>query len=605
MTSKTAMPGLALLATLLTASAGCDTLLGGGYAVGADDGPLAPRDSGGPPVDARAPSDAAIEAQADAEGGTADACATDPQTKSQFESACGGNATCAPFDNTARNTLCGTSGVDCPRVPAPDAGSTDGGIVDAGTSEAGALDASPLDAPAGDDATDGDATSDDGGASDLDATTGDAETGSHADGGPTYPSCFSLTHGPMGGSLPTPIVYATGSTAIQPYVARVAQVLESLSIGSVVYLGAGSCFGINAMTDPADYPLRRVGATATFYDPALDVNGNVQTGTCAIDDPARLADVGISDVFPTTCDPDLASQGGLPNNLHDFFGPVQVMELIVPATSTQTSISAEAAYMVWGYGSASGVAPWTDESFLLQRSSTSGTQNMIGAAIGLSPAQWHGVKNATSSAILGAIENIVAMRAVDGGPASDPMAAEKAMGILASDVADNNRQVLRPLAFQDVGQACGWYPDSTPSSFDKTNVRDGRYPIWGPSHFVVYADSNGNPTNAAAKSLIDALSGTNAQILPTLDIVQFYAKSHIIPTCAMHVTRTSDGHDYAPYSPPISCSCYYDRASTGQTTCVPCKSDSDCKNAPQGATTCVNIFGLPPVGYCEQPGSPH
>jgi ABC-type phosphate transport system substrate-binding protein len=600
MTSKTAMPGLALLATMVAVAAGCDTLLGGGYSIASNDGALAPRDSGTAP-DAPGAADGAADARADAGGDAADGCSANPQTKSQFESACGGNAMCAPFDNAARNTLCGDGGVDCPRVPQPDGGSADAAVADAGSSEAGAHDAGALEGGPEDASDEGDGDANE----DVDATASDAGSGTHGDAGDAgsgYPSCFSLTHGPMGGALPAPIVYATGSTAIQPYVARVAQVLESLSIASVVYLGAGSCLGVDAMIDPTHYPLRKLGATATVYDPALDMNGNVQTGTCAVDDPGRLADVGISDVFPTTCDPELASQGGLPNNLHDFFGPVQVMELVVPTTSMQKSISAEAAYMVWGYGSASGVAPWTDESFLLQRSSTSGTQNMIGASIGLNPAQWHGVKNATSSAILAAIENIVAMRAIDGGPGGDPTATEKTMGILASDVADNNRQVLRALAFQDVGQKCGFYPDSTQSAFDKANVRDGRYPIWGPSHFVVYADANGNPTNAAAKTLIDALSGTSAQVLATLDIVQFYAKSHIIPTCAMHVTRSSDGHDYEPYSPPISCSCYYDLQTTGQTTCVPCNSDSDCKSAPGGATTCVNVFGMPPVGYCEQPG---
>jgi hypothetical protein len=280
------------------------------------------------------------------------------------------------------------------------------------------------------------------------------------------------------------------------------------------------------------------------------------------------------------------------------------MEFVVPAASSQTTISAEAAYMVWGYGSASGVSPWTDENFLLQRSATSGTQNMIGATIGLNPALWHGIKNGTSTSVLSAIQNVAAMRAIDGGPGSDPQAVEKTMGILASDVADTNRQSLHPLAFQDVGQTCGWYPDSHADAFDKTNVRDGRYPIWGPSHLIVYADPNGNPTNASAKTLTQAMSGAYAPVNATLDVVQFYAKSHVIPTCAMHVTRSSDGHDYAPYSPPISCSCYYDLETTQQTSCVSCTTDADCTNAPGGASTCVTTFGLPPVGYCEPPGSP-
>jgi len=603
MTRNARSTSVVLVASLLAAAAGCDVLLGGGYAVSSEES-ASPSQDGGldgastNAADVHSTPDVGADGSPPPDGGAGDAgadgCFADPQTKAQFESACGGDAACVPFDNAARNTRCGPSGTDCPRVDAPDSGAVGDGAGVPG--DAGFVDGHPG-ADADSEAGPGD-----------DAGAGNEGDGAIVEGGGdagSPPSCFSLTRGPAGGALPAPIIYATGSTAIQPYVARVAQVLEGLSIASVVYLGAGSCFGIDAMTNPAGYPLQRIGKTATYYDSALDGSGNVQSGTCTVDDSSRLADVGISDVFPTTCDPDLASQGGLPNNLHDFFGPVQVMEFVVPSTSSQTAISAEAAYMVWGYGSASGVSPWTDETFLLQRSATSGTQNMIGAAIGLGPSLWHGIKNGTSTAISSAIENVAAMRAIDGGPSSDLEAAEKTMGILASDVADNSRQFLHPLAFQDVGQTCGWYPDSHAGAFDKSNVRDGRYPIWGPSHLVVYADANGNPTNPAAKTLIDAMSGTNSQVLATLNIVQFYAKSHVIPTCAMHVTRSSDGHDYAPYSPPISCSCYYDLQTTQQTSCATCNTDADCKNARDGATTCVNIFGLPPVGYCEPPGSPH
>jgi ABC-type phosphate transport system substrate-binding protein len=497
--------------------------------------------------------DARTDGPADAGG---DACLGNPQDKAQLESTCTGGA-CEPFDNATRNTNCTDGGTSCPAPPTPDAGSP---------AEAGSTDGA-------------------------------------ADSGPTYPSCFSLTQGPAGGALPKTFVFATGSTAIQPYMARVAQVLESLSIESVVYLGAGSCFGVNGMLNPQTNALAQIGATATYYDPALDSSGNVQQGTCAIDDPTRLADLGISDVFPTTCVPALVSQGGLPNNLHDFYGPVQTMDMVVPATSPETSISSEAAYMVWGFGSNSGVSPWTDSAFLLQRSASSGTQNMIAATIGLPAADWQGVPNKSSGSVLAAITNVADGKGIDGGPASDPDTVKKTMGILASDVADSNRQTLKPLAFQDVGQSCGWYPDSTASSFDKANVRDGHYPIWGPSHLIAYADANGNETNAAVKTLIDAMDGRNSQVLMTLDVIAFYAKSHIIPTCAMHVQRADDGHDYQPYAPITACSCYYDLQATGQTSCKSCSQDSDCAKAPGGATTCVKAFGIPPVGYCEPPGS--
>ncbi len=71
------------------------------------------------------------------------------------------------------------------------------------------------------------------------------EGGSPADtGSPLTPdrlalhaACSTLTSGPAGGALPANKIYAMGSTAaIQPYVARVAQVLESLDIATVIYV---------------------------------------------------------------------------------------------------------------------------------------------------------------------------------------------------------------------------------------------------------------------------------------------------------------------------------------------------------------------------------
>ena len=556
------------------AAAGCNLLLGSGYVVGAQDasattdGPGAdstPAEVGTGDVvgaqDASATTDSRGPDSTPGDGG----CATDPQDKLQFESACT-NSTCEPFDNATRNTLC-EGGTACPKLAGPEGGTAETGPPEASAPEAGNSEAGAADA-----------------ASAIDAGI----------------SCFGLTQGPAGGKLPSPIVYATGSTAIQPYMGRVAQVLESLGIGSVVYQGAGSCFGVSAMVSPGTTPLASIASTATYYDSELDSSGALQSGTCVIDDPAAIADLGISDVFATTCEPQLLSQG-LPNNLHDFFGPVQTMEMVVPASSSQTSISSEAAYMVWGFGSNSGVAPWTHAAFLLQRSASSGTQNMIAQTIGLPASEWAGTPNATSGAVLTAIENVDEGENTDGGPAPSSY-AEGTIGILASDVADPNRMYLKPLAFQDVGQACGWYPDSTQAAFDKNNVRDGHYPIWGPSHLIAYADADGNAKTPAVATLIGAMNGQNAQVLATLDIIQFYAQSHIIPTCAMHVQRAQDGHDYQPYAPPVSCSCYYDYQATGQTSCTSCKVDADCANAPNGATTCVTNFGNPPVGFCEPPG---
>lgn len=570
MTPNHAKLAFALAASFaLLAPVGCESVLGGGgYEVATDGGAPLP-DGTSPGSDGSTPTP-------DAEAG----CATSPQNKPGFESACS-SGTCAPFDNASRNTMCADGGTVCPNLPSPaDAGPP---VVDSG-SDTGS---------SSQDAGSGDGGSEDGG----------VEAGPPPpppDAGPTHPSCFSLTTGPAGGAFPKPVIYATGSTAIQPYVARVSQVLQSIGAGSVVYLGSGSCTGVNSMVNPnSGFKLAQLGGTATYYDSQLSA-GNVQSGTCSIDDTTKLADLGLSDVFPETCLPQQLSNGLGSLGLNDFHGPVEVMEMVVPTTSTQTSISTQAAYMVWGFGNQSGVTPWTDETYLFQRSATSGTQNEIASLIGVPAAQWRGSKHSGSSDVLAAIQNVKNGLLPSGAPGGDKANVEKTMGILASDFADVNRQDLKPLAVQDVGESCGWYPDSTQSSFDKKNVRDGHYPIWGPSHLIANVDGQGNATNAGVDALIKAMNGANPDVLAVLDIVQFYASSHIIPSCAMHVSRSSDGGDYSPFSPPVPCSCYYDLKATGQTSCQTCSNDTDCTGAGGGATSCVK-WGIPAVGYCEQP----
>src|SRR5262249_38272776 len=159
----------------------------------------------------------------------------------------------------------------------------------------------------------------------------------------------------------------------------------------------------------------------------------------------------------------------------DFFGPNQVMNFVVPTASSQTLISAEAAYFVFGFGMAGKADPWTDETFIFQRSATSGTQAMIAAAINLPPTQRKGVSEAKSSDMLAAV--------------SMSTAPEKTIGILASDVADQNRTTVKILAYQHYKQECAWLPDSSSTSFDKINVRDGHYPIWGPLHLLSKVDA--------------------------------------------------------------------------------------------------------------------
>src|SRR5262249_1922015 len=180
--------------------------------------------------------------------------------------------------------------------------------------------------------------------------------------------------------------------------------------------------------------------------------------TCTLAASGAVADIGISDVFAETC---MTLPNGLPTNVQDFQGPVQSMTFVVPRSSSQDAISAEAAYYVFGFGADSGVDPWTDESLLFRRSASSGTQRMIAAAIGVDANNWKGTQGASSADVR---QQVIA--AGNGN-------AESALGILAADEADENRATLNVLAYQHYGQSCAFYPDRDASSNEKQNVRDG------------------------------------------------------------------------------------------------------------------------------------
>jgi ABC-type phosphate transport system substrate-binding protein len=475
------------------------------------------------------------------DGGGGDASCTG-SNKLELENACT-NAACVPFDNASRLTACtvGDGSVSCPTAPISDAGVP-----------------SPLTVP-------------DGG----------------WDAGGNLP-CSALP-----ANYPKPYIFGAGSSALSLYVGKIAQAFENQSKGTIIYQIAGSCYG--AYTSVLGYNMQQVPAstgngTATYFDPVQsDTNGVPLQKVCYIDNPTQQVDFGVSDVFPTTCLPQLKVTGGLPSNLHDFFGPVQTMVLAVPSGSSQSAISAEAAYMVWGFGNNSGVTPWTDETHLLQRSGSSGTQSMMAAAIELDPFAWKGVPHKANQDVL---TDILAAGS----------AAEQTIGVMGADFVEDNRSQIKVLTIQDRGQKCGYYPDSTSSAHDKQNVRDGHYPVWGPSHFITPVDTQQSPANPTVKQFIDALSGTT--VITGLDLLQTYVQRHIVPLCAMHVTRNSDGEDYAPFKPPVSCSCYYDFLTRGAAPaeCVSCKLSADCASVPGGRTVC-NSFGTPPVGYCEVPGN--
>jgi hypothetical protein len=262
----------------------------------------------------------------------------------------------------------------------------------------------------------------------------------------------------------------------------------------------------------------------------------------------------------------------------------------VPSNSAYREISQQAAYLVFGFGKdsqvldPSGTHPiWNDEKAVLQRSSSSGTQAMLAAAIGVPSGRWKGLGNKSSDDVAGALQAAGKTQA----------AANAAIGILGADYIDtrNLRAQIRALAFQDTHQGCAVTPDSSETSKDKRNVRDGHYPIWGPLHLLYRVNAKGEPDNAAIRQplleMVGYLSGTKP--LPNgVSLFDVYALSGLVPECAMRVTRSQDGGALAPFRPESPCSCLFDVRTTGSSSCDSCNVQGDCR----AGERCSQ-------GYCE------
>jgi hypothetical protein len=362
----------------------------------------------------------------------------------------------------------------------------------------------------------------------------------------------------------TDSVVVVGSTALRTLVRELAKILaaaEPSSSPPLVYAGLGSCAGVEAMVRGTPLTLE----TLTYWD------GTGAELTCAPAAEVR-PDVGISDVFASSC---LSLPNGLPSNLEDFLGPVQSMVFAVPQGSTQVTISAEAAYAIYGFGSESRVAPWHDAEFIFQRSPDSGTQAMVASAIGVPSTRWRGTPTTGSSDMLAKLVGIPANK------------AENTIGILGSAHQEQNRATLRALAYQHFGDTCAVLPNRTARSNEKANVRSGDYEIWGPLHLLTTVDENQRPTNPRAEAVVHYIIGTLAP--PSgLDLITLQAAEQLIPQCAMQVTRTIELGPALPFTPEQPCGCAYEEAANGTTACVPCQNTTQC------AKSQICSFG-----YCE------
>lgn len=359
-------------------------------------------------------------------------------------------------------------------------------------------------------------------------------------------------------------VVISGSTAIRPLVRRVGAILARATgadrITLIYNTSRGSCSGVTALASATTAMPQSATGTAEVYnglDPAMLPSA---IPTCTMPSAGLPIDLALSDVYPTEC------AGVDATRLRDTLAVVLPFEFIGPAlNSDESGIDVREAYQIYGFGaSTANVTPWTMDANVFQRSATSGTQITIARSIRVPEGRF---QTPMANALSGTSDMISRVAAAMTTPA---------LGFAGTDATNGARGTqLRALAYRHWGQTNFYYPDSTAASFDKRNVRDGHYPVWGYEHALVLTNATGAPVNATAARVADILQGTVA--IAGDDIQRVYARSYLVPICAMEVARTRDGGDFSIATQSAPCTRLFECSYPGTTTtCTPCTDSSAC-----------------------------
>jgi hypothetical protein len=387
----------------------------------------------------------------------------------------------------------------------------------------------------------------------VDAGTSDGGTGT-ADGGASI-ACASL---------PNTVYLQIGDTQ-EPLIKALGKALRNSTANpmTIVYVTSGSCTNISAFYGGTKIAVNPKYIPSAAENPTWTAKS--ASPTCTIEAGGHAVDLANSALFVNTCDPSTPPAG-----IKLFQGPIQAYTLVVPEASTQTAITAEEAYFVFGFGNGDQLTPWNDERFLFIRPATKSTLLTWASLLGVPAAKWKGVRHDASSQVLNSV--------------STSTSPEKTLGLLGVEIYDTSRATVNALAFRTWGQSLAYYPDSAPSAFDRMNVRDGHYVSWSPTVWLAKVDQAGVPTDARVKYLVDALLG-NPDISPAPDFkpLDLVIAAGLVPDCAMKVTRSYEAGPLSQYTPSSSCGCYFESKVGG--TSPEC-ADGGVPGLPTDAGTC-------------------
>lgn len=403
---------------------------------------------------------------------------------------------------------------------------------------------------------------------------------------------------PACSSLPGNVVYIESGDTQEPLLKSLGRELRNNANITIAFQLTGSC-----TLSPNLYagtPIPK--STNMLYIPSTAECGAWTTAdpefTCTTD-PANGTppNLGISALFPGSCAGVSATP---PAGIGSFIGPIQAYTFIVPTAefATQTAITAAEGYYAFGDGvnnpvTFNGTPEWNDPTQFFLRPATKST--LVATALNLQLT----AKEMTLVAADGGTSDGRNLEATSDEVLSAVTASvsAKAIGILGDEIFDANRgKGVNVLAFQGFGVPAAYYPDSTTTSFDKQNIRDGHYTLWSPTVYIApVSAAGGPPSNPAVKYITDLVLGNPATPPDggtATDGIGAIVGVGLTPNCAMQVTRTGDGAPVTAYTPTAPCTCYFlskvPSPAALPASCVACTAGG----AACAAGTCSN-------GFCE------
>jgi hypothetical protein len=410
------------------------------------------------------------------------------------------------------------------------------------------------------------------------------------------------------------VIYGSGGSATTATLGRIASYLAGLPAEeriTVVYYDPGACSGYEQYLNNELFAIPNNTATIKYWIASTEGAPTVAVErTCTLAAPRKLdfshmgnphEFCGFSSQLPAGY-PDDSLTGA---TFATSPAPIQTLNLIVDKDSSQTSISAEALYYLFGFGAApstidsqafAGVAPWTNPVHVVVRPPTAFVHQILSEAIYGVSRQFYDDPGANGQGDGSIGTGRLGFRASTNGQVVSQVAlygstsAETGIGYVSGSAAEtaNARNSIKTLAYQHYDQTAGYLPDSNDAIADKANVRNGQYHLWSPGHFYTRAapgaevddrgelldhddirDGNGEPNEALSRFIRWFSSAENEEVLRRVIL------AGDIPQCASTVTRDGLLGAISSVAPLDPCNGFFLSLATGSATGA-CDNDDEC-----------------------------